>query len=144
MSEGGREGELEEGELRATSDRLVGLVREVDRLEVLKRHAEIGTEDFVDLADDVARISRRLARWAEQERALARETAEARARGDLVRTSIEAVESRPAHRILAEWREAIVRADLAPPGTVEHAEAAADVERLRLEYQRLAAAKDGD
>lgn len=144
MTEGERQGDLEEGELRATSDLLVGLIREVDRLEQLKRGAEIGTDGFVGLAADVARIARRLSTWAAQEQELARETADARARGNLPAVSIETVESRPAHRVLAEWRVAIIRVDAAPAGSVEHAEAAADAETLRLEYRRLVAARDAD
>lgn len=45
------------------------------------------------------------------------------------------VEPRPLDRILANWREAQLRFELATPGSPEAEAATADIERLREEYQ---------
>lgn len=45
------------------------------------------------------------------------------------------VEPRPLDRVLAHWREAQLRLEIAVPGSPEAEAAARDIERLREEYQ---------
>ena len=45
------------------------------------------------------------------------------------------VEPRPLDRVLAQWREAQVRLELATPGSPASEAAVQDIERLREEYQ---------
>lgn len=45
------------------------------------------------------------------------------------------VEPRPLDKILAHWREAQIRLEIAQPGSNAAQEAVADIERLREEYQ---------
>ena len=45
------------------------------------------------------------------------------------------VEPRPLDRVLAHWREAQLRLEIAKPGSPEAEEAVRDIERLRDEYQ---------
>lgn len=124
----------EEGELRATSDNLLLEVEALRSLEEAKRRTPIGTDEFVRLADEVAEAARRVSSRAEVERRLAREAATAIARGELPSVRVLDVESRPVHRILADWREATVRFEQAERGSDAQSEAARDVHRLRLEY----------
>lgn len=66
--------------------------------------------------------------------ALAAETRVARGENPMGVELID-VEPRPLDRILANWREAQLRFELATPGSAEAEAAMADVERLREEYQ---------
>lgn len=133
----GPEARLVEGELRATSDRLVTLIGDASERESRKRHVELGSALFVDLADQVVSAARELLTYAEREQRLAREVARARTRGELPQVALDQVESRPVHLILADWREAMLRFDEAAIGSREQTEAAADAERWRREYRRL-------
>lgn len=131
-------GRVDAGALRATSDRLLQLVDEVAAAERGKRMIPAGSTEFVTAANDVAVLVRRLARWADRERELATRTVDAAASGDLERVAIESVEPRPAHRILADWRDAAIRYELAPRDSAERARAMDDFTRHREEYGRMA------
>ena len=138
--------ELEVGELRETSDRLLEMLPRIRAMEERKRAMHIGTDEFVEMAGEVEALARHLSAWAVLEQDIAREAAVARERGALGDVAIDQAESRPLQRVLADWREATIRHDQAEPGSAEQARAAADMTGYRDEYHQLAArilARDG-
>jgi hypothetical protein len=61
--------------------------------------------------------------------------------GTLPAEPLAAVEPRPLDRILAAWREAQLRFEMAKPGSPEAHGAADEIERLREEYHATAETK---
>jgi hypothetical protein len=110
---------------------IIGRLRSV---EAEKRRLRIGSPDFVTLANEAQELSRTVFRWSEIQMQLAEES---ELPGPSSRT-IDDVPNRPLPRILAEWREADLRLQGALPGSTEAQAAAADVERFREEYRRVA------
>jgi hypothetical protein len=80
----------------------------IDELRTLERRKQsvgVGTAEFVDLAVKAANQAKLTFRWCQMQ------------------------------LILANWREAPFRLEIARPGSAEAMSAADDIERLREEYQ---------
>ena len=124
------------GEFRATTDQLLTILDELRSIEEHKRLEALGSSAFVDLAKEASSQSRLAFRWCEMQLQMAQETAARVARGEQA-PDIRLVEviPRPIDRILANWREAQLRLEIAQPGSTEASAAAEDIERLREEYQ---------
>lgn len=118
------------GEIRAAADHMLALMDEVRRLEERKREVPLGSEEFVELALRVATRARVLSRWADVQLQFAQSIPYG-----VEDVSISNVRPRPLERVLALWREAQIRLELAPPGTLAATQAVEDIERLRNEYQ---------
>jgi hypothetical protein len=106
------------GEFRATTDQLIEIIDELRGFEQAKQAVAVGSPAFTDLAECAADHSRLAFRWCQMQLQMALE-----------------VTPQPIDRILALWREAQIRLEIAKPGSEEAASAAADIERLREEYQ---------
>lgn len=124
------------GDLRATADQMLQILDELRAMEISKRSAPIGSPEFIELARSALNHGRLAFRWTDLQLRLAEEAAARAARGeepDDLR--IDDVAPRPLDQILAHWREAQIRFEIAEPGSPDAAAAAADIERLREEYQ---------
>jgi hypothetical protein len=126
----------DERSLRAVSDQMISILDRLRAIEVAKRSETIGSDPFVDLAREAEDLSRLVTRWAGLQLQLALESPAAVERGEIEPTAIETVDPRPLDRILAGWREAQMRFELAVPGSAEAARAADEVSELRHEFQR--------
>jgi hypothetical protein len=124
------------GEFRATTDQFLQIVDELRALEMRKRSAGMGTPEFVDIASRTADQARLAFRWAQMQHQMAHETAAKVERGEqppnvyLVEVTPRAIDV-----ILANWREAQLRLEIARPGSPEAAVAVDDIEKFREEYQ---------
>lgn len=127
--------ELEQ-ELRATSDELLRRLERLRELEVEKRQLTPGTARFRRIARDIERLAAGvLTKTVEQEH-LADKSIEVREQtGVLPQPIAEVTPQRDISLILGEWREAERRLSAAAPGTPDHLEAQAAVQRLRTEYR---------
>jgi hypothetical protein len=123
-----------EHELRAHSDRMLELLKRLQTLEQEKHHVPVGSPEFLDLAGEVERLSRLVFRWSGIQMQSAEHAAALVQRGEMPGTPLDSVEPRRLDVILASWREAQLRFELAKPGSDEAAQAASDVERLREEF----------
>ena len=124
------------GDLRATADQMLEILDELRAIEVAKRSAPIGSAEFIELARSALNHGRLAFRWTDLQLRLAEEASARVARGEDPRDlRIEDVTPRPLDQVLALWREAQIRLDIAEPGSSEAAAAAAEIERLREEYQ---------
>ena len=121
-------------ELRATSDHMFAIIDRLAHVEREKREVAIGSDAFVELAAEVEQLSRLVFRWSGFQMELARESSAAAARGDAPNRPIAMIEPRALDRVLALWREAQIRMELAKPGSPEARAATNDIERLREEY----------
>jgi hypothetical protein len=136
-------------EFRASTYQLLAMIEELKRLERAKQGTAVATPEFIELAHATEDVARKVFRWSGMQTQMAEASPRGVADGELSATPLIEVEPRPLDRILANWREAQLRFELARPGLSEAELAAADVERLREEY-RLAqaglfeAATDGD
>ena len=136
---------LDEGELRAIADQLLTILGELRAIEEQKRETSLGSEAFVSLAETAEAQGRLAFRWTGLQLELAREVARRRATGE-IEPDVRIVDIQPKRldRILASWREAQFRLELAKPGTAE-ADAAADrIERLQDEYRAVAKSQAAD
>jgi hypothetical protein len=122
-------------DLRATSDQMLTLIDHLRELEGTKRAEVVGSQAFIERASEIERLSRVVFRWAGIQLQLAEATVGAVQRGELDRTSLERIPPRPLERILANWREAQLRFEIARPGSPEAASATDDIERLREEFR---------
>jgi hypothetical protein len=130
------------GEFRAIADQLLDILEQLRAYEIRKRGEPLGSDEFVALAEEAEVQGRLVFRWTGMQLEMAREAASGRAQGRLdPDVRLTDVRPRPIDRILAAWREAQIRLEIAKPGTPEAAEAAERVERLRDEYAAVAAAK---
>lgn len=139
-----------EREFRATTDQMLDMIDRLRELEQAKQRAPFGSAEFIALAGDAEKLARVVFRWAGMQLQMAEASAGAVQRGESSAQPLTNVTPRPLDRILANWREAQLRLEMARPGSAEAAEAADAVERLREEYQATEAAKfaavsgDGD
>jgi hypothetical protein len=123
------------GEFRALTDQMLDYIDRLRTAEERKRAVEVGSPEFISAAEEAEELSRLAFRWAQMQLHMARA---AQHPGD---GSVEAdvrlieVEPRPLDRVLAQWREAQLRLEVAVPGSPESAAAVRDIERLREEYQ---------
>jgi hypothetical protein len=132
----------EGGEIRAIADQLMDIMRLLRELEDQKRGESLGSDRFVALAEEAEVQGRLVFRWTGLQLEVARDAARRRAIGQLdAGLRIVDLVPRPLDRILAAWREAQVRLEIAKPGSDEAEEAAARIERLRDEYQAIAASQ---
>ena len=128
-------------EIRATSDHTFAILERLRTVEHDKREVALGSPEFVEMAREVERLSRLLFRWAGLQMQLATESSAAVSRGDIPADPLVAIQPRALDRVLALWREAQMRLELAKPGSAEAAAAADDIERLREEYHGTMEAK---
>ncbi|HET7473400.1 MAG TPA: hypothetical protein VFJ71_09765 [Candidatus Limnocylindrales bacterium] len=131
----------DEHEIRATSDHTIAIIERLGQIEHDKRGVALGSPEFISMAAEVERLSRLLFRWSGFQMQLATESASAVSRGDIPAEPLAAVQPRPLDRVLALWREAQIRLELAKPGSPEADAAATDIERLREEYHATTEAK---
>jgi hypothetical protein len=124
----------DERSLRAASDQMMSILGRLRDIEIAKRAELIGTEQFVELAREAEDLSRLVMRWAGLQLQLAVQTPQAVEGGQIEAQPIEAVDLRPLDRILAAWREAQMRFELAMPGSPDAARAADEVAQLRQEF----------
>ena len=127
----------DEGEMRASSDAMLKMLERLHTVEMEKRAAPVGSDEFVSLAAEAERISRVVFRWSGLQQQMADQSVVAVGRGELDGRPLSTVQPRPLDRILAQWREAQIRLEIARPGSPEAEAAAADVERLREEYRAV-------
>ncbi len=125
--------------LRGASDTLLAALDELHRLEVLKRHEQPGTDQFVELARQIRDLATEVLIASSSQEHLAEAAAAvadvAPATAGSMPTIVETKPSREVHLVLAEWRDAERRLGAAEPGTEEAIRAEDDVRRLRLEYR---------
>lgn len=121
----------DQGELRATSDKMMAMIGRLSELEAAKRHMAVGTPEFITAADEIEQLARVVFRWSQIEAQLAHRSGG----GEVPATPIAEVAPRPLDRILADWREAQLRLEVARPGSPASEAAVNDVERLREEYR---------
>lgn len=132
------------GEFRAIADQLLDIMEQLRSYEMRKRGEPLGSDEFVALAEEAEVQGRLVFRWTGLQLEMAREAARNRARGQLdPDVRLTDVQPRPIDRILAAWREAQIRLEMARPGSPEAADAADDIERLRDEYAAVADSKMG-
>jgi len=120
-------------QLAAAGDKMLDIIDRLDKVERAKHSLVIGSEEFVEKAEEAARLARIAFRWSQLQLQLARDAP----RGGAGRTPdlrLVDVQPRPLDRILADWREAQFRLEAAAPASEEAQAAADDVERLREEF----------
>jgi hypothetical protein len=127
------------GEIRAVADQLIGILERLRDFEERKRAEALGSDEFVALAEQAEVQGRLIFRWTGLQLELARDAASHRALGQLdPDVRLLDVEPRKLDRILAAWREAQFRLEIARPGSPEAEVAADNIERLRDEYRAVA------
>jgi len=132
---------MDEGEIRATTDQMLDMVGRLATLERAKQEQSLGSDELVELAHEAEELSRVVFRWAGLQTQLAESSREQVARGELPRERIIDVAAQPLDRLLAQWREAQLRFELAKPGSEEAATASAEIESLREAFLATQAAK---
>jgi hypothetical protein len=120
------------GEFRAFTDQMLDFIDRLRAAEEAKVAAEMGSAEFVQAAREAEDLSRMAFRWAQMQLQMALEVQQG---GNLPDVRLINVEPRPLDRVLAAWREAQMRLELAKPGSPESEGAVQDIERLREEYQ---------
>jgi len=121
------------GEFRAFTDQMLEFIDQLRAAEEAKRDVEMGSPEFVEAARKAEELSRMAFRWAQMQLQMALEVQDQG--GDMTDVRLIDVEPRPLDRVLAAWREAQMRLDLATPGSPESEAAVRYIERLREEYQ---------
>jgi hypothetical protein len=125
------------GEFRATTDQLLEILDELRSFEMGKRAVAMGSPEFVELAVKAADHARLAFRWCQMQLDMAHEAASRVERGEQPpNIHLIDVTPLPIDRILALWREAQLRLEIARPTSDEALSATADIERYREEYQR--------
>jgi hypothetical protein len=134
-----------ETDLRITSDRLLRTLDQLASLENEKRTLKPGSDRFQLLAGEVERLAAQVFAQTHAQKQLG-EKAEAvgEAAGVELAPINEATSTRELHTILADWRDAERRMQLADPDSAEHASAIADIGRLRMEYHEAYTASSHD
>ena len=123
-------------EFRATTDQMLVLIEELRVTEERKRRIPVGSAAFTSEAATAADKARVVFRWAQMQLDMAHVWETRVARGETPPdVRLIEVEPRPLDKVLAQWREAQLRLEIARPGSVDAREAVADIERLREEYQ---------
>jgi hypothetical protein len=128
------------GEFRATTDQLLAILDELRSIEEQKRVEALGSAAFMELAKQATAQSRLAFRWCQMQEQMAADAGAKVARGEQAHDiRLVEVTPRPIDRILANWREAQLRLEIAQPGSPEAAAATEQIELLREEYQASAA-----
>ena len=122
------------GEFRAFTDQMLEYIDQLRGAEERKRSVDVGSPQFIEAAQKASELSRLTFRWAQMqlEMAISLQSQSDGVAGDV---RLINVEPRPIDRILAHWREAQLRLEVAKPGSPESEAAVRDIERLRDEYQ---------
>jgi hypothetical protein len=123
--------------LREASDALLRDLEALSDLEATKREIVPGDPRLIELAGTIEALARRVLASSARQRELTIEANDLVDLGmpDAPSKSIEET-PRPIPTILADWREAERRAQAAPAGSKEAAEADADIDRFKAEYRR--------
>ena len=124
-----------ERDFRATTDQMLEMIDRLSGIERAKQAAEVGSPEFIEHAREAEHLSRMVFRWAGMQLQMAEASAGAVQRGEMGPGRLIDVQPRPLDRILANWREAQLRFEIARPGSPESARASEEIERLREEYQ---------
>jgi hypothetical protein len=123
------------------------MLDELRAMELEKRSLEVGSQPFVASAIKAADQGRLVFRWTQLQLEMAQDTAARLARGEQA-PNVHLVEviPRPIDCILAKWREARLRLEIARPGSPEASNAVDDIEKFREEYQtaHIALVDSGD
>jgi len=126
------------GEFRATTDQMLDIIDRLQKLELEKRSVGLGSTEFVRLAVLTEEQARLTFRWSQLQHQMAVETAARVARGEQAPDiHLVDVTPRPLDKVLAGWREAQLRLEMAKPGSPEAEAATKDIEVLREEYQAI-------
>jgi hypothetical protein len=121
---------------------MLATLEQLSALENEKRQIKPDSPRFQDLALEVERLAADLFAQTHNQERLARESPkEAAARGKELPPINEVESNRDLAVILAEWRDAERTLAEVAPRTAEHSRAAAEINRLRAEYQRVYAAQ---
>lgn len=136
------------GDFRATSDQMLGLIDQLRAVERVKQHLALGSPELIMRAHEAERLGRLIVRWSQLQVQMAEAAPGRVERGELSPHAAVDVKPRRLDRILANWREAQLRLEIARPDSPEAETAAKDVERLREEYRaaqalRMSEAGDG-
>lgn len=122
-----------EAELRRTSDAFLTRIERLHELENRKRSLTPGTQEMIELAQEIERLSSEVLGWAQ------RETDLARLAGKRQPTNIRPISEVPprtVQEILADWRDAERALEAETAGTPGWEAVRVDVESLRDEYRR--------
>ena len=133
-------------EFRALTDQMLVLIDQLRAVEQDKQMAVLGSPAFVELAVEAESLSRLIFRWSGMQLQLAEATVDEVRRGELEPGALLEFEPRALDRILANWREAQLRLEIARPGSPGAATAAADIEQFREEFnaaENIRLARDG-
>lgn len=122
-------------EFRALTDQLLDMIARLRDVERAKQRVGCGSGDFAERAVEAEQLSRLVFRWARMQLQMAGQAVGAVQRGEQSPAPLVELEPRPLDRILAAWREAQLRFEIAAPGSPEANAAADQVERLREEYR---------
>lgn len=127
-----------ESDLRVVSDKLLQTLEQLESLENEKRELTPGSPRFLKLASEVERLAAVVFAQTHAQQRLGEQALAMTERTGIEAASInEAQPSRELHTILSEWRDAERRLSSAEPDTAEHAQAVADIGRLRAEYHQV-------
>jgi hypothetical protein len=123
--------------LREASDALLRDLEALSDLEATKREIVPGDPRLIELAGTIEALAQRVLASSARQRELTIEANDLVELGlpDAPNRSIEET-VRPIATILADWREAERRAQAAPVGSKDAAEAEDDIDRLKAEYRR--------
>jgi hypothetical protein len=114
------------------------LLERLEALERSKREEPLASETFLDYARQTEELARLVFRWSGLQREMAEGTHDAAVSGRTSSRSLLQVRPRPLDQILAAWREAQLRLQIAQPGSPEARRAVDEIERLRDEYHAIA------
>jgi hypothetical protein len=123
------------GEFRAFTDQMLDFIDRLRAAEETKREVEVGSPEFIKAAVEAEELSRMAFRWAQMQLQMALASQQPNNGAIASDVRLIEVEPRPLDRVLAHWREAQLRLELAAPGSPESEAAVRDIERLREEYQ---------
>jgi peptidoglycan hydrolase CwlO-like protein len=123
-----------EQQLRSASDEVLGALDKLHELEMQKRSVSPSDPRFHELAQEIEQLAARLASTAETQSELGEKVAEKHDHANDAAPAIEETGREPM-TILTDWRDAERRVTAAVAGSAAEAEARADVNRLRAEYQ---------
>jgi urease beta subunit len=122
------------GEFRAFTDQMLEYIDRLRAAEDHKRSVQVGSAEFLTAAEEAAELSRLSFRWAQMQLEMAH-AVQRQENGVSPEVRLINVEPRPLDKVLAHWREAQLRLEIARPGSPQAEEAVRDIERLRDEYQ---------
>jgi hypothetical protein len=123
-------------DLRAVSDAMLHTLDQLQLLEHKKRTEAPGSVRFVRLAKEIEKLAAMVFAHTSTQQTLAEQTLAATRAGVEIPPIDEVAATRDVSLILTEWRAAERELGATSADSAEHAKVAADVRRLREEYQR--------